>query len=93
MVRSPPPGHDGSSGRRGQWHCPRSLAAIIAVKFRYFEPNRKFPDALTGHEADLANPLSPFGPESRAAREQDLAETDTSAPDDTIPHLPKILWM
>lgn len=76
------------------------LAAIITVKFRYFEPNRKFLGALMGHAADPANPLSPFAPESRAVREQDLAqfaralaETDTSVPDDMISHMPKILWM
>ena len=76
------------------------LTAIITVKFRYFEPNRKFLGALMGHAADPANPLSPFAPESRAVREQDLAqfaralaETDTSVPDDMILHMPKILWM
>ena len=76
------------------------LAAIIMVKFRYFEPNRKFLGALMGHAADPSNPLSPFAPESRAVREQDLAqfaralaETDTSVPDDMVAHLPKLLWL
>lgn len=76
------------------------LTAIISVKFRYFAPNRKFLGALMGHAADPANPLSPFAPESRGVREQDLAqfaralaETDTSIPDDMALHMPKILWM
>jgi AcrR family transcriptional regulator len=76
------------------------LAAIVTVKFRYFEPNRKFLGALMGHAADPANPLSPFAPESRDVREQDLAqfaralaETDTSVPDDMVSHMPKILWL
>jgi AcrR family transcriptional regulator len=67
------------------------LAAIISVKFRYFEPNRKFLGALMGHA---------FAPESKAVREQDLAqferalaETDTTVPDDMAAQLPKILWM
>jgi AcrR family transcriptional regulator len=76
------------------------LAAIISVKFRYFEPNRKFLGALMGHAADPSNPLSPFAPESKAVREQDLAqferalaETETSVPADMAAQLPKILWM
>lgn len=76
------------------------LAAIISVKFQYFAPNRKFLGALMGHAADPANPLSPFAPESKEVREQDLAqfvralaETDTTVPADMAEHLPKILWM
>ncbi len=76
------------------------LAAMIRVKFTYFEPNRKFLGALMGHAADPSSPLSPFAPESKEVREQDLAqftralaETDTSVPDDMATQLPKILWM
>lgn len=76
------------------------LAAIINVKFSYFAPNRKFLGALMGHAADPANPLSPFAPESKEVREQDLAqfsraiaETGTEVPADMAAHLPKILWM
>lgn len=76
------------------------LAALITVKFQYFEPNRKFLGALMGHAADPANPLSPFAPESKEVREQDLAqfvraleETETTVPADMAAHLPKILWL
>lgn len=76
------------------------LAAMIRVKFTYFEPNRKFLGALMGHAADPASPLSPFAAESKDVREQDLAhfaralaETETSVPADMASQLPKILWM
>ncbi|MSV33028.1 MAG: hypothetical protein EXQ57_10970 [Bryobacterales bacterium] len=53
-----------------------------------------------GHAADPSNPLSPFAPESRAVREQDLAqftralaETDISIPADRVAHMPKLLWL
>jgi AcrR family transcriptional regulator len=75
------------------------LQALVETKFDYFKPNRRFLGALLGHAADAANPLSPFGHESREIREFDiahferaLAETKTSVPADLAPHVGKILW-
>jgi AcrR family transcriptional regulator len=76
------------------------LQAIIRTKLAYFAPNRNFLGALMGSAADPAHPLSPFGEQTRAIRESDLAhfhraavETGTRIPADLEPHLKKLLWL
>ncbi|MBM3786804.1 MAG: TetR/AcrR family transcriptional regulator [Acidobacteria bacterium] len=76
------------------------LERLIAAKFEYFAPNRRFLGALMGHAADPASPLSPFGEPSRKIRDAEiehfaraLRETQTSVAADLEPHLPKLLWM
>jgi len=76
------------------------LRAMIDARFEYFRPNRRFLGALMGHAADPANPLSPFGAQSREIREREfgyieraIRETGTSVPKDLAPHMPKVLWM
>ena len=76
------------------------LRAMIAVKLRYFEPNRKFLGALLGSTADPENPLSPFSAQTAGIRDFDVATfesaiqgSDVTPPKDLAPHLPQMLWM
>ena len=78
----------------------KRLDAILEAKFEYFEPNRRFLGALSGHAADPANPLSPFSKETRHIRDRDLehfsaalAGSSVAMPKDLAPHLPKMLWL
>ncbi|MFN7998346.1 MAG: TetR family transcriptional regulator [Bryobacteraceae bacterium] len=75
------------------------IAAILEVKLKYFEPNRRLLGALAAH-ADPEHALSPFSGQTRAIREQDmkfferaLASGRTLIPPDLQRHLPRILWM
>ena len=76
------------------------IRAVLDVKFRYFEPNRKFLGALFGHAADPEHPLSPFSEETRDTRETDirhfedaLSESGVKIPKELKPHLPRLLWL
>lgn len=76
------------------------LQALVQTKLDYFAPNRKFLGALMGSAADPAQPLSPFGEQTRGIRETDfahferaMAETGTRIPADLAPHLKKVLWL
>ena len=77
------------------------LAALMAVKFEYFQPSRTFLGALLRHAADPRNRLSPFSKATRHIRERDqmyfagaiAASRDVQAPDDLTPHLPVLLWL
>jgi AcrR family transcriptional regulator len=77
------------------------IAALMAVKFEYFQPSRTFLGALLRHAADPRNRLSPFSKATRHIRERDqmyfaraLAESrDMRAPDELAPHLPTLLWL
>ena len=75
------------------------LRAVIAHKFTYFAPNRRLLGALSAH-ADPEHPLSPFGRETQAIREQDVALFETAATDSGVklpgtvrPYLARLLWM
>jgi AcrR family transcriptional regulator len=77
-----------------------ALRAILDVKLRYFEPNRKFLGALFRHAADPENPLSPFSEPSRDIRETDMEHFSRALqcgkikiPDDLKRHLPRLLWL
>src|SRR2546421_12511608 len=47
------------------------IRALLDVKFRYFEPNRRLLGTLAAH-ADPQHPLSPFSAQSREIRERDM---------------------
>jgi len=75
------------------------LRAVIERKFEYFRPNRRLMGALSAH-ADPEHPLSPFGKETRAIREEDVAlferavtESGVNLPDTVRPYLARLLWM
>ena len=78
----------------------RRIRAVLDVKFRYFEPNRKFLGALCRHAADPEHPLSPFSKETRDTRETDighfedaLRESGVKVPKELKGRLPRLLWM
>jgi AcrR family transcriptional regulator len=75
------------------------LRAVIERKFAYFEPNRRLLGALSAH-TDPEHPLSPFGKETRAIREADIAsferavtESGVKLPGTVRPYLARLLWM
>jgi AcrR family transcriptional regulator len=75
------------------------LRAVISHKFDYFEPNRRLLGALSAH-ADPEHPLSPFGKETQAIREQDVAMFERAVTDSGVklppsvrPYLARLLWM
>jgi len=75
------------------------IRALLNVKLRYFEPNRRLLGALAAH-ADPQHPLSPFSAETRDIRERDmkfferaLAGTRVKIAADFEPFLPRLLWL
>ena len=75
------------------------LRAVMNVKFHYFAPNRSLMAALSAH-IDPQNPLSPFSPDTREIREQDIAlfartlqGSKVRVADDLKLHLPRLLWL
>jgi AcrR family transcriptional regulator len=86
----------------GTTNFEERIAAIMAVKFEYFQPNRTFLGALFRHAADPQNRLSPFSEATRHIRERDqmyFAQAIATksggmrVPEDFAPSLPKILWL
>src|SRR3984957_7149964 len=78
------------------------IAAIMAVKFEYFRPNRSFLGALFRHAADPQNRLSPFSEATQQIRERDQAyftraieakSGEVRVPEDLAPYLPQMLWV
>ena len=78
------------------------VAAVMEVKFEYFQPNRSFLGALFRHAADPQNRLSPFSEATRHIRERDQKHFARAiatksggirVPEDLSPFLPKILWL
>jgi len=75
------------------------VAALLDVKFRYFEPNRRLLGTLAAH-ADPEHRLSPFSAETVAMRDRDmqfferaLVGSRIQVSGDLGQHLPRILWM
>ena len=75
------------------------LRALLEVKLKYFEPNRRLLGALAAH-ADPEHPLSPFSAQTREIRERDIALFERVLADSRVrpaadlrPHLPRLLWM
>jgi hypothetical protein len=86
----------------GETSFEERIAAIMAVKFEYFQPNRSFLGALFRHAADPQNRLSPFSEATRHIRERDqmyfaraiaTKSGGVRVPEDLAPSLPKILWL
>jgi AcrR family transcriptional regulator len=89
------------AGLAGKAGFEQRVAAIMAVKFEYFQPSRVFLGALLRHAADPQNRLSPFSEATRHIRELDqtyfaraIAESrDVRVPDELAQHLPRLLWL
>ena len=79
----------------------KRVAALMAVKFEYFQPNRAFLGALVRHAADPGNRLSPFSQATRHIRERDqmcfaraiAASSEIRPPEDLARYLPMLLWL
>jgi AcrR family transcriptional regulator len=76
------------------------LEELIRVKLEYFTPNRAVLRALLRNGADPKHPVSPFSPETKAARDIDFAWFAKVVEDggirvsaDLAPELPGVLWM
>jgi AcrR family transcriptional regulator len=76
------------------------LRDVIRVKLDYFAPNRGVLRALLRNGADPRHPLSPFGVETKAVRDIDLAwfvkvieDGGVRVPRDLEPELPGVLWL
>ncbi|HXM43553.1 MAG TPA: TetR family transcriptional regulator [Bryobacteraceae bacterium] len=83
----------------GAKHLKERLGALLEVKLKYFEPNRRLLGALAAH-ADPEHPLSPFSARTREIRDRDVAwfarALDASGirvARDLEPYLPRIMWM
>jgi len=75
------------------------LRALLEIKLRYFEPNRRLLGALAVH-TDPEHSLSPFSARTRAIRERDieyfaraLEGSHVRLHPDLKTHLPRILWL
>jgi AcrR family transcriptional regulator len=75
------------------------LRAVLTVKFKYFAPNRGLMASLSAH-IDPQNPLSPFSPEMKTIRDQDIAlfarmleGSKARVSEDLKQHLPRLLWL
>jgi AcrR family transcriptional regulator len=76
------------------------LREVIRVKLDYFTPNRGVLRALLRNGADPKHPLSPFGTETQAIRDTDLAwfrkvidDGGIRIPKDLDSELPGVLWL
>lgn len=79
----------------------KRVAALMAVKFEFFQPSRTLLGALLRHAADPKNRLSPFSRATRHIRERDqmyfaraiAVSRDVQMPDELKPRLPMLLWL
>lgn len=76
------------------------VLAIIAGKFRQFQPYQRFFGILFRNAADPHSAISPFSRETRAIREQAidlfrvaLQGVSVKIAADLRPHLPRLLWL
>jgi AcrR family transcriptional regulator len=85
----------------GKASFEQRVAAVMAVKFDYFQPDRSFLGALLRHSADPQDRLSPFSEATRSIRERDqmyfaraIAESpELRIPEEFLAHLPRLLWL
>lgn len=78
----------------------KRIRGIIETKFEQFEEHRSLLTALLKAGVDPRDRLSPFGEETKAVREENIAwfaraleSADVAIPKDLAPHLPRLLWM
>lgn len=78
----------------------KRIRGIIETKFEQFEEHRSLLTALLKAGVDPRDRLSPFGEETKAVREENIAwfaraleSSDVTIPKDLAPHLPRLLWM
>jgi len=78
----------------------RRVRRIIETQLERFTPHRRFLTALIHSASDPANPLSPFGEETKAIREQAIDwfrraidGAAESVPKDLAPLLPTLFWL
>jgi AcrR family transcriptional regulator len=78
----------------------KRLRAIIDHKFEQFAEHRRLMTALLKAGVDPRDPLSPFGDETKALRDEHIAYfrealegSGTSVPKDVAPYLPGLLWL
>lgn len=78
----------------------KRLRGLIEAKFEQFAEHRALLTALLKAGVDPRDPLSPFGEETRAVREENigwfakaLEGSDVKLPDDLAPHVPRLLWL
>jgi AcrR family transcriptional regulator len=77
------------------------VAALLEVKFDYFQSSRTFLGALLRHAADPRHRLSPFSDATRPIRDRDqeffaraIEESrEIRVPNELAPHLPKLFWL
>ena len=78
----------------------KRLRALIEGKLEQFAEHRALLTALLKVGADPRDPLSPFGEETRAVREENIAwyeraleGSDVKLPADIAPDVPRLLWL
>lgn len=78
----------------------KRIRGLIDVKFAQFAEHRQLLTALLKAGVDPRDPLSPFGENTKAVRDENIAwyaraleGSDVTVPKDLAPHLPRLLWM
>jgi AcrR family transcriptional regulator len=78
----------------------KRLRAMIALRFEQFGQHRELMTALLKAGVDPRDPLSPFGDETRAVRDETigwyaraLEGSNAKVPKDIAEHLPRLLWL
>ena len=85
----------------GRTHDLRKrVRAIIDTKLDQFAEHRRLMVALVRIGIDPKHPLSPFGEETKAMRDESveffrlaIADSSPSVPKDLAPELPRLLWL
>lgn len=78
----------------------KRMRGLIEAKFAQFEEHRALLTALLKAGVDPRDPLSPFGKETRAVREENIAwyaraieGSDVTLPKDIAEDIPRLLWL
>jgi AcrR family transcriptional regulator len=78
----------------------KRIRGLMEAKFAQFAEHRALLTALLKAGVDPRDPLSPFGEETRAVREEHiewyaraLEGSDVKLPADIAPHVPRLLWL
>ena len=78
----------------------KRLRRLIDAKFEQFAEHRSLLTTLLKAGVDPRDPLSPFGDETQAIRDENIAwyaraleGSDVKLPRDIAPHVPRLLWL